>query len=165
MADDSELSGAFWLLDSGASRHFTGDIGDFASYNALKRAHYTKTANGVVLIAGIGTVLLQCLDHNSGDEKVITLTQVLHMPGATAHLISMGEMLQCNYRVTGDKRGISLTHKAERLWFGPDPEDDCNVIFGIRSIPIIRSNYIASVSKVDYNIMHRRFGHPSKEVL
>jgi len=165
MADDSELSGAFWLLDSGASRHFTGDIGDFASYNALKRAHYAKTANGVALIAGIGMVLLRCLDHNSGAEKVITLTQVLHMPGATACLISMGEMLQQNYRVTGDKRGISLTHKAERLWFGPDPEDNRNIIFGIRSIPIIRSNYIASVSKVDYDIMHRRFGHPSKEVL
>jgi len=165
MVDDSELSGAFWLLDSGASCHFTGDIGDFASYNALKRAHYAKMANGVALIAGIGTVLLRCLDHNSGDEKVITLTQVLHMPGATARLISMGEMLQRNYRVSGDKRGISLTHKAECLWFGPDPEDDCNVIFGIRSIPIIRSNYIASVSKVDYDIMHWRFGHPSKEVL
>jgi len=77
----------------------------------------------------------------------------------------MGEMLQRNYRVTGDERGISLTHKAECLWFGPDPEDDCNVIFGIRSILIIRSNYIASVSKVDYDIMHQRFGHPSKEVL
>jgi len=84
MVDDSELSGAFWLLDSGASRHFTGDIGDFTSYNMLKQAHYAKTANGVALIAGIGMVLLQCLDHNSGDEKVITLTQVLHMPGATA---------------------------------------------------------------------------------
>jgi len=166
MVNDSELSGAFWLLDSGASHHFTGDIGDFASYNTLKRAHYAKTANGVALIAGIGTVLLQCLDHNSGDEKVITLTQVLHMPGATAHLISMGKMLQHNYRVTGNKRGISLTHKAERLWFGPDPEDDHNIIiFGIRSIPIIRSNYIASVSKVNYDIMHRRFGHPLKEVL
>jgi len=36
MVDNSELSGTFWLLDSGTSRHFTGDIGDFASYNALK---------------------------------------------------------------------------------------------------------------------------------
>jgi len=51
MVDDSELSGAFWLLDSGASRHFTGDIGNFASYNALKRAHYAKTANGVAVIS------------------------------------------------------------------------------------------------------------------
>jgi len=41
-------------------------------------------ANGVALIAGIGMVLLWCLDHNSGDEKVITLTQVLHMPGCHA---------------------------------------------------------------------------------
>jgi len=104
MVDNSKLSGAFWLLDSGTSRHFTGDIGNFASYNELKRVHYTKMANGVALIPGIGMVLLQCLDHNAGDEKVVTLTQVLHMPGATAHLISMGEMLQRNYRVTAIRR-------------------------------------------------------------
>ena len=90
MADGSEISSAFWLLDSGASCHFTGNLGDFASYQALKHKHYTKTANGVAEIAGIGTVLLQCLDHNTGDEKVVKLTQVLHMPGASAHLISMG---------------------------------------------------------------------------
>ena len=160
MVDDSELCNAFWLLDSGASHHFTGDIGNLASYNALKRAHYAKITNGVALIAGIGMVLLWCLDHNSGDEKVVTLTQVLHMPDTTACLISMGEMLQRNYRITGDKQGISLIGKDNRLWFGPDPEDNCNVIFGIRSIPIIRSNYIASVSKVDYDIVHQRFGTP-----
>ncbi|KIM50028.1 hypothetical protein SCLCIDRAFT_45195, partial [Scleroderma citrinum Foug A] len=80
MADSSEISGAFWLLNSGASCHFTGDLGDFASYQALKNKHYTKMANGVAEIVGIGTVLLQCLDHNTGDEKVVKLTQVLHMP-------------------------------------------------------------------------------------
>ena len=58
MVNDSELSGAFWLLDSGTSCHFTGDIGDFTSYNALKQVHYAKTANGVALIAGIGTEAL-----------------------------------------------------------------------------------------------------------
>ena len=61
MADGSEISGAFWLLDSGASRHFTGDLGDFASYQALKHKHYAKMANGVAEIAGIGMVLLRCL--------------------------------------------------------------------------------------------------------
>jgi len=30
------------------------------------------------------------------------------MPGTTACLISMGKMLQCNYRVTGDVGGKSL---------------------------------------------------------
>ncbi|KIM57986.1 hypothetical protein SCLCIDRAFT_28382, partial [Scleroderma citrinum Foug A] len=80
MADGSEISGAFWLLNSGASHHFTGELGDFASYQALKHKHYAKTANGVAEIAGIGMVLLRCLDHNTGDEKVVKLTQVLHMP-------------------------------------------------------------------------------------
>ncbi|KIM57508.1 hypothetical protein SCLCIDRAFT_66004, partial [Scleroderma citrinum Foug A] len=93
MANGSEISGTFWLLDSGASRHFTGELGDFASYQALKHKHYAKTANGVAEIAGIGMVLLWCLDHNTGDEKVVKLTQVLHMPGTSACLISMGEML------------------------------------------------------------------------
>ena len=93
MADGSEMSGAFWLLDSGMSCHFTSNLRDFASYQELKHKHFAKTANGVAEIAGIGTVLLWCLDHNTGDEKVVKLTQVLHMPGATACLISMGEML------------------------------------------------------------------------
>ncbi|KIM59574.1 hypothetical protein SCLCIDRAFT_125997 [Scleroderma citrinum Foug A] len=43
VANGSEVSGAFWLLDCGASRHFTGDLGDFASYQALKHKHYAKT--------------------------------------------------------------------------------------------------------------------------
>ena len=113
MADGSEISGAFWLLDSGASCHFTGDLGDFASYQALKHKHYAKMANGVAEIAGIGMVLLWCLDHNTGDEKVVKLTQLLHMPGASVCLISMGEMLLRNYRVAGDKKGISLIGKAD----------------------------------------------------
>ena len=50
MANSSDISGAFWLLDSGASRHFTGNLGDFTSYQALKHKHYTKTANGVAEI-------------------------------------------------------------------------------------------------------------------
>ena len=113
MANGSEMSGTFWHLDSGASHHFTGDLRDFASYQELKHKHYAKTANGVAEIAGIGTILLWCLDHNTGDEKVIKLTQVLHMPSATVCLISMGEMLLCNYRVTGDRKGISLIGKAD----------------------------------------------------
>ena len=165
MANGSEISSTFWLLDSGTSCHFTGNLGDFASYQVLKHKHYAKTANGVAEIAGIGMVLLQCLDYNTGDKKVVKLTQVLHMPGTSAHLISMGKILLCNYRVAGDKKGTSLIGKADQLWFGADPEDEHGIIVGIRSILTIRANYIASVSKVDYDIMHWRFGHPSKEVL
>ena len=116
MADKSFMSEQFWLLDSGASRHFTGDISDFASYQELMHKHYTKTANGVAEITGVGTILLWCLD-STGDELVVKLTQVLYMPSATACLISMGKLLLRDYKVTGDKSGISLTGKSNCLWF------------------------------------------------
>ena len=114
MVDKSFMSGQFWLLDSGASRHFTSDINDFASYQELMHKHYAKTANGVAEIAGVGTILLWCLD-STGDELIVKLTQVLYMPGATACLISMGELLLHDYTVTGDKSGISLTGKSNHL--------------------------------------------------
>ena len=163
-ADGSELQGAFWLLDSGASRHFTGNRDDFADYQALNYKLYAKTANSKAKIVGVGTVLLRTVDRN-GEEAIVTLAQVLHMPSANARLISMGEFLTSGYSIRGNKSGLQLYNSVASLWFGPDPEDLHRVTYGIRSIPTIRSNYIASVSKVDYDIMHRRFGHPSKAVL
>ena len=163
-ADDSELQGAFWLLDLGASCHFTGNRDDFADYQALNYKLYAKTVNSKAEIVGVGTVLLQTVDRN-GEEAIATLAQVLHMPSANARLISMGKFLTSGYSIRGNKSGLQLYNSITSLWFGPDPEDLRRVTYGIKSIPTIRSNYIASMSKVDYDIMHWRFGHPLKAVL
>ena len=163
-ADGSELQGAFWLLDSGASHHFTGNRDDFADYQALDYKLYAKTANSKAEIVGVGTVLLRTVNRN-GEEAIVILAQVLHMPSANARLISMGEFLMSGYSIHGNKSGLQLYNSVTSLWFGPDPEDLRCVTYGIRSIPTIRSNYVASVSKVNYDIMHRRFRHPSKAVL
>ena len=163
-ANGSELQGAFWLLDSGASHHFTGNRDDFADYQALDYKLYAKTANSKAEIVGVGTVLL-CTVNCNGEEAIVTLAQVLHMPSANARLISMGKFFTSGYSICGNKSGLQLYNSVTSLWFGPDPEDLHHVTYGIRSIPTIRSNYIASVSKVDYDIMHWRFGHPLKAVL
>ena len=47
-----------WLLDSGASSHFTSDIKDFVEYHDFPSPHYTQTANGKAPIIGHGTVLI-----------------------------------------------------------------------------------------------------------
>ena len=125
---------------------------------------YAKTANSKAEIVSVGTVLLHTVDCN-GEEAIVTLAQVLHMPSANARLISMGKFLTSGYSIHGNKSGLQLYNSVTLLWFGPDPEDLRRVTYEIRSIPTIRSNYIASVSKVDYDIMHRRFRHPSKAVL
>ena len=105
-ADGSELQGAFWLLDSGASRHFTGNRDDFADYQVLDYKLYAKTANSKAEIVGVGTVLLHTVDRN-GEEAIVTLTQVLHMPSANARLIS-GKFLTSGYSIRGNKSGLQL---------------------------------------------------------
>ena len=72
-ANGSELQGAFWLLDSGTSHHFTGNRDDFANYQALSYKLYAKTANSKAEIVGIGTILLWTINHN-GEEAIISHT-------------------------------------------------------------------------------------------
>jgi hypothetical protein len=53
--------GTLWLLDSGASLHFTHDFNDFIEYETAKLADRmpVRTASDIVHIEGKGTVLLE----------------------------------------------------------------------------------------------------------
>lgn len=162
--DASFHPAAYWLLDSGASCHFTGELSDFTHYKPIKEKVFAKTANGIAQITGLGTVLLQCVNKH-GDEHVVKLSPVLHMPDITAKLISLGKLLLSDYSIRGNKSGIEVYGCGNSIWFAPDPEYNQKTLFGISSIPTIRATYTNFVSKVDYDIMHRRLGHASKEVI
>ena len=47
-----------WILDSGASLHFTNDLQDFVEYEKLKEVKIVKTANSTAHIIGKGTIIL-----------------------------------------------------------------------------------------------------------
>jgi hypothetical protein len=63
-----------WLLDSGASFHFTNKIEDFAKYNPLKEPVLVSTATSTTGIIGVRMVIL---NHNSG---VVWLALVYYIP-------------------------------------------------------------------------------------
>ena len=77
-----------WLLDSGASLHFTHDINDFIEYSPLKEELTVVTANGRTRATGVGTVLLNC-----GTQRV-RISPVYYIPELTSRLLSMGEFLR-----------------------------------------------------------------------
>jgi len=58
---NSCLPSAPWLMDSGASKHFTMNMDDFSSYKSIPASNKNKviTANGKTFIEGKGTVFLQ----------------------------------------------------------------------------------------------------------
>ena len=103
--------GTLWLLDSGASSHFTHDLNNFIEYKKLpphERILVNTTANKIY-VEGEGAVLLK---HYQGDKLVTTrLSKVLHIPEITTRLLSMGKFLQQGLRVQGDSHNISLMHQ------------------------------------------------------
>jgi hypothetical protein len=52
---------ATWILDSGASKHFTGDIKDFTSYQPLVQDETTivQAASSTINIQGKGAVFIK----------------------------------------------------------------------------------------------------------
>jgi hypothetical protein len=91
-----------WLLDSGASAHFTFSLSDFSEYTKFKSDERTpvKTAAHTIYVEGKGAVLLR---HEVHGRLVVTrLWPVLYIPSITSRILSMGEFLVQGLTVTGD---------------------------------------------------------------
>ncbi|KAJ2983865.1 hypothetical protein NUW54_g10588 [Trametes sanguinea] len=61
-----------WMLDSGASSHFTFDLDDFVEYEPLQKEMLVGTANGVAVAKGSGTVMLNC-PLNPGEHTTVRI--------------------------------------------------------------------------------------------
>ena len=86
-------SSATWLLDSGASLHFTNSLADFVEYYPLNEEIIVSTANGHSAAEGSGTVILHCETAQDGARAAVRIAPVYYMPELTSRLLSMGEFL------------------------------------------------------------------------
>lgn len=149
-----------WLLDSGASLHFTHDINDFIEYGPLREEMTVVTANGRTHATGAGTVLLNC-----GTERVC-ISPVYYIPELTSRLLSMGEFLREGLIVKGSATHVTLIKPDGHsfLTFYPRGKDD--TIFCVKSDDYAQALLgNALIFSVDYETMHKRFAHPSRDVL
>jgi len=102
---DENLTEAEWMLDSGASEHFTGDINDFVEFETLAPIA-VQTATETTNIIGRGSVILQI------KNKVLRIYPVYYIPELTTQLFSLGQFLQAGLLSSGNSRQISV-HKGE----------------------------------------------------
>jgi hypothetical protein len=83
---------SMWLLDSGASAHFTFEREDFIEYKPVSDRQPVKTVAHTIYVEGIGTVLLR---HYINSLPITTqIYPVLHIPKMTAKLLQWE--LSCN---------------------------------------------------------------------
>jgi hypothetical protein len=152
-----------WILDSGASLHFTGDMNDFIEFSPLKEPISVNTANGTVQVEGSGTVLINCSKQKG---SVVRLSPVYYLPSATSRLLSMGEFMRNGYSVDANKHRIILKDKSDATYMVFYPRRPGDTIFAVSPLDVDTAlEADTSKSKVDYKTMHRRLAHPSRTVL
>jgi hypothetical protein len=158
--------GSMWLLDSSASTHFTHEIRDFIEYTPFKPSEQSPiaTVSNVIYIEGKGTVLLK----HKVDNKLVTthLYPVLYIPKLITWLISMGEFLQQGLCISGDYCSISLLSKHKTIISYKPIFPGQTVYWLDASISDIEEQRVyPCVYSVDYNLMYKHLGHPSRDVL
>jgi len=86
-----------WIMDSGASKHFTPVLSDFADFTPYDRPKLqTAAVKAPLQIKGEGTVFLtHIVTSKSGITKEVITCHfpVYHVPGMSIRLMSFGELL------------------------------------------------------------------------
>ena len=156
---------SMWLLDSGASAHFTNSMNDFIEYKPADKNNRqaVRTAAHTIWVEGQGTVLLR--HYLNGDLVTTRINPVLYIPQMNTRLLSMGEFLQQGLRLKGDSHRITLTHK-NKPFVHFKPLMLGQTLFWLDALTTtVEARFMETIYKVDYDLMHHRLGHPSKEVL
>jgi transposase InsO family protein len=161
-----------WILDSGASKHFSGDINDFASYQDVdpNKDTHVHAANSVIHIKGKGAVFIKHQVKIQGKlESCITrLYPVFYIPKIDYRLLSMGIFLQRGYLVNGSKQEITIVDKNTRtpvLWCTPQKSKD-TIYQACMHIMCTKDHILgATIFVADFKIWHKRLRHPSKQAI
>jgi len=162
-AAEDHMNRVDWILDSGASLHFTGDMNDFIEYTPLEKNITANTATSAdTQIIGKGTVMMAV----EGSEHMVRIAPVFYIPDLSMHLLSLGVFLRGGLQLNGNTERISLLQDGQEFltfllrWDGA-------TIFIIRTYlgakPSIRA--AEQIFHPDFETYHRRFAHPSNDVL
>ena len=158
---NEDQSEATWMLDSGASCHFTNDINDFVEFEENVGPEWVvRTANGSTSIAGKGTVIFTV----NGER--VRLYPVFYIPDLNDRLLSLGQFHQSGLSSRGSARSIVLYNGNDEEFLSFYPRSANSTIYVIQSLLGTEVDYsLSTVYNMDFEIMHRCLAHPSGEVL
>ena len=149
-----------WMLDSGASSHFTFNINDFVEYEPIEPVEI-QMANSHTSMIGKGTVLFIM------EEEIIRIYPVFYIPDLNQRILSMGQFLQSGMLSVGTSKVISILEKDRTLFLNFHPRRRGHTIYIMKSLLGFgaHENTIQTIYQVDYETLHQRMVHPSDEVM
>ena len=147
---NEDQSEATWMLNSGASCHFTNDLNDFIEFKEnVGPKQVVRTANGSTSITGKGTVILTV------NGKWVRLYPIFYIPGLNDHLLSLGQFHCSSLSSRGDACAIVLYNGNDEEFLTFYPWSANSTIYVIQSLLGTEVDYsLSTVCNVDFKIMH-----------
>jgi hypothetical protein len=163
------------MADSSASECFTHTQGNLTEFEVLDdKDLVVKTASKTnsLKIKGKGVwIITHKVTHRGKKQSIISrLYPVYYLPGLTHRLMSVGHLLNDGLELKCSSSSLEFsagTSSTKWLLLQFKPYSPSQNIYWLSAGLTSRHAILAmsSVTIVDYNIMHRRFAHPSKDVL
>lgn len=161
------------LADSGASLTFTNDRSDLSEYETIDDNELivqTASKSNPLRVRGKGAVFISHFVEIRGKqvEKISRLYPVFYIPGLSIRLLSIGSLLNQGLLLRGSSAQLEFrTHDSNRIEIVCKPHTPGQTTFWLEARLTPPQSLLAksTVMTIDYDIMHRRFAHPSKDVL
>ncbi|GAU32405.1 hypothetical protein TSUD_220940 [Trifolium subterraneum] len=148
---EDQRCGEEWYLDSGCSTHMTGRRDWFSSFDQSHK-NKVKFANDSTLNAeGVGVV---CIRSKTGDQAFIN--DVLYIPGIKCNLLSVGQLIEKDYKIAIEDRMLRLMDSNIKLILKAPMSK--NRTFKIE-INVMNHMCLATAVERDEWTWHYRFGH------
>ena len=140
-----------WYLDSGCSSHMTGRKDWFVNMKPLMK-NMVKFANDNTLAdEGIGDVLII-----RKDGKRLVISNVLYIPGMKSNLLSIGQLVEKNYKVSvEDKIMRAVDARGKLILKAPMSQ---NRTFKIE-LNVMEHKCLSTAASRDEWMWHYRLGH------
>jgi len=147
-----------WILDSGASSHISGFRADFSAYEKLETPRTVLLANQQKGY-GIGLGEIKLVVKIDGQDKILKLKNVLHVPEIKRRLISIGAATD------NGCKGIIENNKI-KLIKNDQPQLVAIKRNGIYYVQVNEEENANAVESTDpLEMWHNRFGHINKRTI
>ena len=150
-----------WILDSGASMHFTPRRDAFTTYQKFSKEERlpVQMAASTIFVEGNGTIRLRWIDNHKRSHDM-ELHDVGHIPNFGVNLISLRHLLQAGAKVTGETNTITVTYGDGDILVPFTTGLLCQNMYTLK----VSSIHSCALGTIDYQTIHHHLGHPSKEV-
>ncbi|WJX18783.1 hypothetical protein P8452_08547 [Trifolium repens] len=140
-----------WYLDTGCSTHMTGRKDWFVNLTSTQNNNVRFADDSTVAVKGVGDVSIK-----RKDGKLSLISNVLYIPGMKCNLLSIGQLLEKDYKIVMEKKLLNVFDtKGNLLLKAPMSK---NITFKVE-LKVLNHKCLMTASNKEEWIWHYRMGH------